>query len=98
MPSTLIWMNSIRRGRRFWSFPRGIALGVPLLILEFTQLKLDTECLILSACSTATADKLGAVGLSGLAKPFFYGAPCASRFPLDGGERRGNRVDDDNVR
>ena len=40
---------------------------------EITQLKLDADWVILSACNTAAADGTpGAEGLSGLAKAFFY--------------------------
>ena len=39
---------------------------------EIAQLKLDADFIILSACNTASADKPGAEGLSGLAKAFFY--------------------------
>jgi CHAT domain-containing protein len=39
---------------------------------EIAQLKLDANLVILSACNTASADKPGAEGLSGLAKAFFY--------------------------
>jgi CHAT domain-containing protein len=39
---------------------------------EIAQLKLDADLVILSACNTASAEKPGAEGLSGLAKAFFY--------------------------
>ena len=39
---------------------------------EITQLKLDADWVILSACNTASAEKPGAEALSGLAKAFFY--------------------------
>jgi CHAT domain-containing protein len=40
---------------------------------EIASLKLDTDCVILSACNTASgADKLNAEALSGLAQVFFY--------------------------
>jgi CHAT domain-containing protein len=41
---------------------------------EITQLKLDADWVVLSACNTAAAgsDKPGAEALSGLARAFFY--------------------------
>lgn len=39
---------------------------------EITQLKLDADWVILSACNTAGGEKSGAEPLSGLAKAFFY--------------------------
>lgn len=39
---------------------------------EVAQLKLDADWVILSACNTASGNKPGAEGLSGLAKAFFY--------------------------
>ena len=39
---------------------------------EITQLKLDADWVILSACNTAGGEKPGAVPMSGLAKAFFY--------------------------
>jgi tetratricopeptide (TPR) repeat protein len=39
---------------------------------DVTQLKLDADWVILSACNTAADDAPGAEGLSGLAKAFFY--------------------------
>ena len=39
---------------------------------EVTQLKLNADWVILSACNTAAGDKLGAEALSGLARAFFY--------------------------
>jgi CHAT domain-containing protein/tetratricopeptide (TPR) repeat protein len=39
---------------------------------EVARLKLDADWVILSACNTAAADKLGAESLSGLARAFFY--------------------------
>lgn len=39
---------------------------------EITQLKLDADWVILSACNTAAGDKPGAEPMSGLAKAFFY--------------------------
>ena len=39
---------------------------------EITQLKLDADWVILSACNTAGGDKPGAEPMSGLAKAFFY--------------------------
>jgi CHAT domain-containing protein len=37
-----------------------------------TQLKLDADWAVLSACNTAAEDKPGAEALSGLARAFFY--------------------------
>src|SRR5262249_10920513 len=39
---------------------------------EVTQLKLNADWVILSACNTAAGDKPGAEALSGLARAFFY--------------------------
>jgi tetratricopeptide (TPR) repeat protein/CHAT domain-containing protein len=39
---------------------------------EVTQLKLDADWVVLSACNTAGGDKPGAESLSGLARAFFY--------------------------
>ncbi|MBR72147.1 MAG: hypothetical protein CMM30_04315, partial [Rhodospirillaceae bacterium] len=39
---------------------------------EITQLRLDTDWIILSACNTAAGIEPGADGLSGLARSFFY--------------------------
>jgi CHAT domain-containing protein len=39
---------------------------------EVTQLKLNSDWVILSACNTAAGESRGAEGLSGLAKAFFY--------------------------
>jgi CHAT domain-containing protein/tetratricopeptide (TPR) repeat protein len=39
---------------------------------EVTQLKLNAEWVVLSACNTASGDKPGAEALSGLARAFFY--------------------------
>jgi CHAT domain-containing protein/tetratricopeptide (TPR) repeat protein len=39
---------------------------------EVTELKLDADWVIMSACNTAAGDKLGAEALSGLARAFFY--------------------------
>src|SRR5256885_15722847 len=41
---------------------------------EIAQLKLDADCVVLSACNTAasSSDKPGAEALSGLARSFFY--------------------------
>jgi CHAT domain-containing protein len=39
---------------------------------EVTQLKLNADWVILSACNTAAGEKLGADALSGLARAFFY--------------------------
>ena len=39
---------------------------------EVTQLKLNADWIVLSACNTASGDKLGAEALSGLAQAFFY--------------------------
>jgi len=43
-----------------------------LTTTEITKLKLNADWVILSACNTASANKLGAEGLSGLARAFFY--------------------------
>ena len=39
---------------------------------EVTQLKLNADWVVLSACNTASGDKPGAEALSGLARAFFY--------------------------
>jgi CHAT domain-containing protein len=39
---------------------------------EVAQLKLNADWVVLSACNTAAGDTVGADGLSGLAKAFFY--------------------------
>jgi CHAT domain-containing protein len=39
---------------------------------EITQLKLNADWVVLSACNTAAGDKPGAEALSGLARAFFY--------------------------
>ena len=39
---------------------------------EIAQLKLNADWVILSACNTASGDRPGAEGLSGLARAFFY--------------------------
>jgi CHAT domain-containing protein/tetratricopeptide (TPR) repeat protein len=39
---------------------------------EISQLKLDADWVVLSACNTAASDKPGAEALSGLARAFFY--------------------------
>jgi hypothetical protein len=39
---------------------------------EVTQLKLDADWVIMSACNTAAGEKLGAEAFSGLARAFFY--------------------------
>jgi CHAT domain-containing protein len=39
---------------------------------EITQLKLNADWVIMSACNTASGDQPGGEGLSGLAKAFFY--------------------------
>ena len=39
---------------------------------EIAKLKLDADWVILSACNTASGDKIGAEPLSGLARAFFY--------------------------
>jgi len=43
-----------------------------LTTTEISKLKLNADWVILSACNTAAADELGAEGLSGLARSFFY--------------------------
>jgi CHAT domain-containing protein/tetratricopeptide (TPR) repeat protein len=53
---------------------------------EVAQLKLDADWVILSACNTAAGDALGASGLSGLAKAFFYAGARAllvSHWPVE---------------
>src|SRR5262249_48050693 len=39
---------------------------------EISQLKLNADWVILSACNTASGDKIGSEALSGLARAFFY--------------------------
>ena len=39
---------------------------------EIAQLRLNADLVFLSACNTASGEKLGAEGLSGLAQAFFY--------------------------
>ena len=39
---------------------------------EVAQLKMNADIIMLSACNTASGDKLGAEGLSGLARAFIY--------------------------
>ena len=58
-----------------------------LTATEVTQLKLDADWVVLSACNTASAasDMAGAEALSGLARAFFYaGAPGPARLALGG--------------
>ena len=43
-----------------------------LLASDVAQLKLNADWVVLSACNTASAEKLGAEALSGLARAFFY--------------------------
>ena len=54
---------------------------------KITELKLDADWVVLSACNTAAADGTpGAEGLSGLAKAFFYAGSRAllvSHWPVD---------------
>ena len=54
---------------------------------EVAQLKLNADWVLLSACNTAAADgTLGAEGLSGLAKAFFYAGArslLVSHWPVD---------------
>ncbi len=51
----------------------GSALDDGLLTAsEIAQLKLNADWVILSACNTASGDRPGAEGLSGLARAFFY--------------------------
>ena len=53
---------------------------------EIAQLKLNADWVILSACNTASADKPGAEGLSGLARAFFYAGARAllvSHWPVE---------------
>jgi CHAT domain-containing protein len=53
---------------------------------EIAQLKLNADWVILSACNTASGDKPGAEGLSGLAKAFFYAGARAllvSHWPVE---------------
>ena len=54
---------------------------------EVTQLKLNADFVVLSACNTAAADGTpGAEGLSGLAKAFFYAGArslLVSHWPVD---------------
>jgi len=44
---------------------------------EVAQLKLNAEWVVLSACNTASGQKLGSEALSGLAKSFFFGGTKA---------------------
>ena len=39
---------------------------------EVAQLKLNADCVVLSACNTIAGDRPGAEALSGLARAFFY--------------------------
>ena len=39
---------------------------------EVAQLKMNADIILLSACNTASGDKLGAEGLSGLSRAFIY--------------------------
>ena len=39
---------------------------------EVSQLKLNADWVVLSACNTASADAVGAEALSGLARAFLY--------------------------
>ena len=58
---------------------------------EVAQLKLDADLVILSACNTASADKPGAKGLSGLAKAFFFAGARAllvSHWPVESNAAR----------
>jgi CHAT domain-containing protein len=53
---------------------------------EVAALKLNADWVVLSACNTAAGDKLGADGLSGLARAFFYAGARAllvSHWQLD---------------
>jgi CHAT domain-containing protein len=43
-----------------------------LMASEVAALKLNADWVVLSACNTAAADKIGAEALSGLARAFFY--------------------------
>jgi CHAT domain-containing protein len=43
-----------------------------LQMSEISELKLNAEWVVLSACNTAAGDKVGAEALSGLARAFFY--------------------------
>src|SRR5262249_34996900 len=43
-----------------------------LLASDVAQLKLNADWVVLSACNTASGEKLGAEALSGLARAFFY--------------------------
>jgi CHAT domain-containing protein len=52
---------------------------------EVTELKLNAEWVVMSACNTAAGNKLGAEALSGLARAFFYAgarALLASHWPV----------------
>lgn len=53
---------------------------------EVTQLKLDADWVVLSACNTAAANKAGAEAFSGLARAFFYAGArslLVSHWPVD---------------
>lgn len=53
---------------------------------RITQLRLDADWVVLSACNTAAGDSPGAEGLSGLARAFFYAgarAMLVSHWPVD---------------
>jgi CHAT domain-containing protein len=43
-----------------------------LMASEISELKLNADWVLLSACNTASGQKLGAEGLSGLARAFIY--------------------------
>jgi CHAT domain-containing protein len=43
-----------------------------LLASEISQLRMNADWVVLSACNTAAGDRAGAEGLSGLARAFFY--------------------------
>lgn len=64
----------------------GIALALPepgaggdgfLTASEAAELDLSTDWLVLSACNTASPDGVGAQGLSGLSRSFFYAGASA---------------------
>ncbi|MGD9671494.1 MAG: CHAT domain-containing protein [Hyphomicrobiaceae bacterium] len=53
---------------------------------EITELKLDADWVVMSACNTAAGDAKGAEALSGLAKAFFYAGARAllvSHWPVN---------------
>jgi CHAT domain-containing protein len=52
--------------------PKGADDDGLLTASEVALLKLNADWVILSACNTASGDKLGAEALSGLARAFFY--------------------------